>query len=350
VSVNRDVFALTSSSGPSLGHLYRISRTLTANDVLQTYYGEEHLSPNDANGVLVAEVRRSRSINNVFRRGVITNEALDVGEDFIGASVDDAGNVVFAGAFGDFVTRRMGSSTFDFRRPPVDEWSIKGVDARHGTGTLLVGQNVTTSDGVIVRVTPTAFTTVTTVPNTTFHAVCRASDTEGWAVGSGGVIYKVTSTGATATTSPTTKDLLSVDCTTGVAVACGADGTVLRYANNTWTVAAAFPLAGSGRAVKTCRLFAQGAFVGGDGFFHSLTTSGWTTLAAKGGLSSLVVRGPQEVYGAFVTGDTSELFRFDGAGWSTTSLLQVSGALGGGVQAGARVVWGGTLGSIVEAR
>lgn len=349
VALNRDVFVLTSSAGSNLGHLYRLVRGIgiTANDALQTYYGEEHLSPNDANGVLVAEVRRTRNVNNVFRRGVLTNEALDVGEDFIGASVTDDGTLVLAGAYGDFVTRAPMSNTFDFRRPPTDEWTIKGVEARRGTGTILVGANATTGDGLVVRVTPMAFTTVTTQANTTFHAACRVSDSEGWVVGSGGAIWSLTSTGASAVTSPTTRDLLSVDCAAGVAIACGADGTVLRFANGQWSVVPGSPLAG--RAVKVCRLFAQGAFVGGDGFFHSLTTSGWTTLAAKTGLTSLVVRGPQEVYGAFVNGDTSELQRFDGVAWSPT-ILTVSGALGGGVQAGPRVVWGGTLGAIVESR
>lgn len=350
VSTNRDVFALTTGLP---GHLYRLARGVldtTANDVLQTYYGEEHLSPNDANGVLVAEVRRSRNVNNVFRRGVITNEALDVGEDFVGASVDDSGALVLAGAYGDVVVRRPASTTFEFRRPPGYDWSIQGLEARRGTGALLVGDDVNTNEGVVVRVTATGFTTVTTVANTTFNAVCRVSDTEGWVVGSGGVIHSVTSMGTTPVTSPTTKELLAVDCAPGVAIACGADGTVLRFTNGSWAVVPGFPLAGSGRAVKTCRLFNQGAFLGGDGLFYSLTTAGWATLAPRAGLASLVVRGPQEVYGAVVNGDTSDLYRFDGAAWGNTSLLTVSGALGGGVQAGARVVWGGTLGAIVEAR
>lgn len=358
VAVGRDVFVLTSSRDPDVntsgkGRLYRLTRSLTQSIssavALETYFGEEELSPTEANGVLVAEVRRTQGINNVFRRGVVTNEALDVGEDFIGASVDDTGGLVLSSRYGDLVVRRPTASTFDFRRPPAD-WSINGLEARNGTGTLLVGEELAGGLGLIARVTGAGFTTLATRSGTVFNAVCRASDTEGWAVGTNGVIYKITSTGATQATSPTTKELLTIDCVPGVAIAAGADGTVLRMTNNTWSLATpAAPL--TGRSITTVRL-AQGlAYVGGDNFFYSFTaaTNAWTQLTAKASLRSLVVRGPQEVYGAFVTGTTSEVFRFDGVTWGPR-LLQVSGALGGGVQAGSRVVWGGTLGAIVEAR
>lgn len=356
VALGRDVFVLTSSRDPDVntngkGGLYRLTRgvSVTSTLALETYFGEETLSPNDANGVLVAEVRRAQGINNVFRRGVITNEALDVGEDFIGASVDDLGALVLSSRYGDVVVRRPTASTFDFRRPPGD-WAINGLEARNGTGALLVGESLDLGTGLIARVTASGFTTVATRAGTVFNAVCRVSDTEGWAVGTGGVIYKVTSTGATQATSPTTRELLTVDCAPGVAIAAGADGAVLRMTNNTWTmVSPSFPM--TGRPVLSARLAMGVAFVGGDGFFFSFTpaTNTWTQLVAKAGLSSLVVRGPQEVYGAFVNGATTEVLRFDGLSWGPR-LLQVSGALGGGVQAGSRVVWGGTLGAIVEGR
>ena len=357
VAVNRDVFVLTSSRDPDAstsgkGSLYRLTRGLTQTTTtlaLETYFGEEELSPNEANGVLVAEVRRAEGINNVFRRGVLTNEALDVGEDFIGASVDDQGAVVLSSRYGDVVVRRPTASTFDFRRPPGN-WGINGLEARNGTGALLVGEDLGSGLGLIARATSTGITPFATRSGTVFNAVCRTSDTEAWAVGTNGAISKVTSTGVTTVTSPTTKELLTVDCAPGVAIAAGADGTVLRMTNNTWSlVSPALPV--TGRAVTTARLTAGLAFVGGDGFFLSFApaTNTWTQLTAKAGLRSLVVRGPQEVYGAFVSGSTSEVLRFDGLAWGPR-LAQVSGALGGGVQAGSRVVWGGTLGAIVEAR
>jgi hypothetical protein len=350
-SVSRDVFTLTSSVGSSTGHLYRLTRSMastTATDALQTFYGEEHLSPNEANGVLVAEVRRGSAINNIFRRGTLTNEALDVGEDFLGASVDSAGALVFAGMFSDIAVRSPAASTFDFRRAPTT-WTLHGVEGRNGTGTLFVGEDANTNKGVVVRMVGNNFTTLANQSNVVFNGACRVSDTEGWAVGTNGTIFRVTGVGATAATSPTTEDLLAVDCVAGVAVACGANGTALRFANNTWTVVT--PAAGmAGQNLKTCKLTSQGAVVGGDGFFYGYApATGWTTLAGQAGLVSLVVRGPQEIYGAFTNGTTSDVRRFDGATWSP-SLLNVTGVLGGGVQAGARVVWGGTLGVIVEGR
>ncbi|MFO0599614.1 MAG: hypothetical protein U0228_30185 [Myxococcaceae bacterium] len=346
VTVARDVYVLTSSAGQSTGHLYRVTRGLTqntANDALQTFYGEEHLSPNDSSGVLVAEVRRSFNVNNVFRRGPIVNEALDVGEDFVGASADSTGALVFIGGFGDIAIKRQNSTTFDFRRVP-GSWSINGFDARNGTGVLMAGEDV---DGTVWRMSGTTFTTVSTEPGEKFNAVCRVSDTEAWAVGTTGTIHKINGTTGGAVTSPTTEDLVAVDCAANVAIACGTNGTVLRLSGGTWSVV---PGLGATGTVKTCKLTATGAVVGGDGFFASLGSGGWTMLAGKAGLRSLVVRGPNEIYGAFVTtNNQSDVSRFDGATWGP-SLASVTGEIGGGVQVGGRVVWGGTLGAIVEGR
>lgn len=350
VSVARDVYVLTSSSGSNTGHLYRLNRTLTVvtpNDALQTYYGEEHLSPNDANGVLVAEVRRSSSVNNIFRRGVLTNEALDVGEDFVGASADSSNNLFFTSEYGDVVIRRQGSATFEFHRPPAYDWAIGDAEARNGTGVLLVGEDVTNSNGLIARYTLTGFATLASPSGAAFTAVCRVSDSEAWAVGKRGVIYKINGTSATAVTSPTTNDLLAVDCAAGVAVACGANGTVLRLSNGTW--ASVSTGLGATGDVTACRLSGQSTLVGGDGFLSVLQGTSWTALAGQAGLDTLIIKGPNEVYGTWSTAaGTSNVSRFDGSRW--TSLSSVTGVLGGGVQVGGRVVWGGTLGAIVEGR
>lgn len=354
VSTGRDVYVLTSSADPmsggnGRGHLYRLARNLigqvSSTDALSTYFGEEALSANDANGVLVAEVRRTDKVNNIFRRGPITNEALDVGEDFVGASLDGTGALVLASIYGDVVVRATNANTFDFRRATGD-WAIRGLEARNGTGTLLVGQAVTTNEGVIVRNAGATFTTVATRAGTVFNAVCRVSDTEGWAVGTGGVIYRVTSMTAVSVTSPTTKELVAVDCAAGAAVAVGADGTVLRLVSGAWAlVTPAYP---DTQRLTTVQLIAGGAYVAGNGAFARFSvTDGWTALTPPPGLKQLIVRSPQEVYGAFVNGPATTVHRFDGAVWST-GLVGVTGALGGGVQAGSRVVWGGTLGAIVE--
>ncbi len=355
---SRDVYALTSSAprAGSLvqqGALYRLVRGtlggVTATPVLETYFGEETLSPNDASGVIVAEVRRGAGVNNVFRRGPVTNEALDIGEDLVGASVDDTGALVAASDYGDLVVRRPASATYDFRRPPFD-LAITALEARGGAGALLVGEELLAGGGrtgVVVRAGLAGFTRVTTRDGVTFHGVCRVSDTEGWAVGTGGAITRLSGAGAMTVTSPTTRTLRAVDCAPGVAVACGDDGTVLRLANGAWSVATpAFPA--STRSVTTCQLAGGTVFAGGDGFFYGLT-QGWAMLPAKAGLTRLVAASPTEVYGAFTVSGGSEVQRFDGAAWGP-SLLRVTGVLGGGVQAGARVVWGGTLGALVEGR
>lgn len=342
----RDVYVLTSSAAPAgVGHLYRLVRGalgVTANDALTTYSGEETISSNDSSGVLVAEVRRAQNVNNVFRRGPVTNEAFDVAEDFIGASFDGVGTLVLATSGGDVVLRAPNANTFEFRRP-MTRWAARAVEARNGTGVLLVGANG--NDGVIVRNVGSAFTTVATATGMPFNAVCRVSDSDGWAVGAAGVIYRVTNSGATRVMSPTTKDLLALDCAAGNAVAVGAEGTVLRFGNGSWTtVAPAFPGA---EKLTTVQLVMGGAYVGGDGVLARYGATGWSSLPSQPGLSRLVARSSQEVYGTFVTGGSTVVKRFDGAAWST-GLVTVSGSLGGGVQQGSRVVWGGTFGAIVE--
>ncbi|MGV3623730.1 MAG: hypothetical protein ACO1OB_23125, partial [Archangium sp.] len=283
----RDVYVLTSSAPATgmmsgVGHLYRLVQptigTVTANDALTTYFGEEALSPNDANGVLVAEVRRAAKVNNVFRRGPVTNEALDVGEDFVGASVDAANALVLASVNGDVVLRGQSSHTFEFRRT-TNRWNVAAVEARNGTGVLLVGRSG--GNGLIVRNVGSMFTTLATSNGAPLNAVCRVSDSEGWAVGDGGVIYRVTNAGAQLVTSPTMKDLLAVDCAVGVAVAVGADGTVIRFGSGTWAaVTPAFP---SQERLTAVQLVQGGAFVGNDGIFASYGGQGWSTLPSVGG-------------------------------------------------------------------
>lgn len=349
----RSVYVLTSSAGTTgVGHLYRLessSGSVSSTSVLDTYTGEEVLSPNEATGVIVAEVRRARGVNNIFRRSVLVNEALDVGDDLVGASTDMAGSLVVAGIFGDVFVRRSGNPTWDYRRP-TQELSIRGFEARNGLGVLLAGKDLNSSDGLIYRLTLTGgYSQLALKPSTTFNAVCRVSDSEGWVVGSGGSIYAVTGTGATAATSPTTETLTAVDCAMGAGVACGANGAVLMLTNGQWTTASpAFPVAG--RAVTTCKLGPNGrVYAGGDGFFYKLEAGAWSQLAPRASLTQLVVRAPNEIYGVATAGGQSDVYRFDGAAWSA-SLARVTGTLGGGVQIGARVVFGGTTGVVVEGR
>lgn len=342
----RDLFVLT-QSGPNIaGHLYRVTRGVTsfiANDALTVLNGEEHLSPSDANGVLVASVRRAQNLTTVFRRGTVTNEALDVGEDFVGASVDDQGTLVLATPGGDLVTRDVGETTFAFRRPPA-RMALKDLEARNGLGVLLVGADAIGA-GVVLRVTSAGFNTISGAGLPLLRKVCRVSDTEGWAVGNGGTVLSISGTTVTPVTVPTTADLFDVDCAAGAAVACGANGTVLRLAGGTWTQ---LPSAGAA-TLTACRMLGSASVIaGGDNVLSRFDFGAWSTLAAKPALTSLIVVGAQEIYGAYGT-TNSTVARFDGAAWNPP-LLTVSGLLGGGVQAEGRVVWGGTLGAIVDGR
>jgi hypothetical protein len=102
--------------------------------------------------------------------------------------------------------------------------------------------------------------------------------------------------------------------------------------------------------LETCKLIPNGALVGGASSFAAFTQAGWTMLPVRAGLKALVLRAQGEVYGAYSTASgTSDIARFDGAAWGP-SLVTVKGELGTGVLVGGRVVWGGTLGAIVESR
>jgi hypothetical protein len=349
-SAGRQVYVLTSSSGQNVGHLYRLSRsgsTVTATVALDTYMGREVLSPTEATGVIVAEVNDTAGSNNIFRRSIVVDQALDVGEDLAGASLDAAGTLALASIYGDVATLASGAATYHFQRPPVD-LVINAVESRRGTGVLIAGR-LSNGGGAVYRVLPASGYTQlgTTAAGVTWNALCRVSDTEGWVVGTGGAIGSVTASGVTSVASPTTKDLLAVDCAPGFAAATGLDGTVLVFAQGQWSVAPLVP--NVTKALTGVGLAGRVVFVAGDNVFAKLDTGAWTTLPARTGMKGLVVRGPADVYGTVINGNRSDIVRFDGAQWSA-SLLQVNGVLGGGVQVGARVVWGGSAGVVVEGR
>jgi hypothetical protein len=359
-SATRGVYLLTSSADSETGHLYqldKVSGAVTMRPLLDTYFGVESLSPTVASGVsggvFVAEANQVASANNIFRHGAQGDEALDLGEDFVGASVDPAGTLVVADQYADLGLRRPGAASWAFYR--ASSVLVQAFEARHGASVLLAGKSDMSSDGVLLRWTPTAgFVRLATKPNTTFTSVCRVSDTEGWAVGTGGALYAVTASGAVSVVSPTTKDLRSVDCVAGAAVACGAEGTVLRAVGGVWAVAQpAFPVATG--TLTHCRLAGSVLLVAGNGLFQRLEGATWTALPAPGDVTGLVVRSPTEVYAAVATAratstnpGASAVVRFDGTQW--TQVLAVRGVLGEGVEAGSRLVFGGAGGLLVEGR
>ncbi|MEW5739799.1 MAG: hypothetical protein AB1938_12785 [Myxococcota bacterium] len=347
-STNRQVYVLTSSATNGLGHLVRLTRsgtTVTATTALDLYQGKEVLSPSEATGVIVAEVNRTGRSNNIFRRSIAVDQALDVGEDLVGASLDSAGTLVLSSIYGDVATLASGGATFTFRRPPVGMF-VNGVEARRGTGILLAGELYNSGGGVVYRVLPSGFTELSNTPGTTWNAVCRVSDTEGWVVGSSGAIASVTASGVSMVASPTTQELLAIDCAPGVAVAVGVNGAVVLRNGGTWMNA---PSLNTTSTLSSVALTGRGVYVGGDNVLARFESGAWAMLPARTGLKSLVARGPSDLYATIVTGTRTDIHRFDGAQWSS-SLLQVTGALRGGVQVGGRVVWGGSGGTVVEGR
>ncbi len=350
----RASYVLTSSSGvSSKGVLHRLTRAGVAvqvDQLLTTHFGEEHLSLNEANGVVVADVSRSQGVNDVYRRSASTNEALDLGEDWAAVSTSSLGEFVLISTSGDVALQRANSPVFVFNRGPA-EVSAVGAAAQGGTGVLIVGSNAVTGAGLIERAAiGIGFTEITTnAPNTTFNSVCRVSDAEAYAVGTGGSIYSVRSNNLTATkmTSGTVKDLIAVDCpSAGKAVACGKDGTVLRLAGGSWS-AVGPPLPGMPR-LTGCRLLGETVWVIGESTFARLDQgdSAWSMLPSRSGLRGLFIRSPTDVYSYTLGIGTTDIQRFDGSTWRVA--LQVRGMLRGGVQISSKVLLGGTSGLLVQ--
>ena len=149
----------------------------------------------------------------------------------------------------------------------------------------------------------------------------------------------------------TVNDFNAVDCpVVGQAVACGANSTVWRRSGGTWAAAPVFPMAG--RTFTSCKLVNGAIWVAGDQVFARLDpqATSWTVLAARTGLNHLIIRAPNDVF-ATAAANTSnfDVVRYDGTAW-TTVLSGTSGVPGGGVQVGARVVWGASAGALVEGR
>lgn len=354
----RAVWALTSSI-LGTGRLYRLTGTgasPTISAQLDTSFGEEHLSPSESAGVVVAEVNRVRNVNNVFYRRTTPTErtdALDLGVDF--AAVTSFNNeLALLSATGDLAVQHAGSDVYEVRRPPVSpQYNLEDAEGRNGSQNILVVGKDGINAGLIGRVTLAGHTRLTTTaPSTTFKAVCRASDMEAWAVGTGGAVFSIGATAANRDPTVTTvNDLLGVDCpVVGQAVVCGANSTVLRRMGGAWSAAPAFPIAG--RTLVSCKLVNGAIWVAGDGVFARLDpgASTWTMLPARIGLNHLVVRAPNDVL-ATSAPNTSifDVVRYDGMGWNPV-LPGISGVPGGGVQVGARVVWGASAGALVEGR
>lgn len=342
---SRQVYVLTSPGGGQVGQLARLAKSLpgvplSVTPALDLTFPRVMLGPTEATGVIVAEASAAGG-NNVFRRSVQVDQALDVGEDLAGASYDDAGGLVLVGASGVVAVRAAGAATFVFRRAPQPV-VIESLEARRGTGTLVAGRLVG-GPGVVYQVAAGAFIEVGTTPGVQWNAVCRVSDAEGWVVGSGGAIASVTSQGLLRVPSPTTADLLALDCGPGYAIAAGRQGVVVQRVGGAWVTQPSFP---GGGAVTGIGRTPTGVVYAAGGAFARFEGGQWVTLPDVPGLTRLVVRGDNDVYGAGTQGTVTALSRFDGLRWGAP-IMKLSGGLRGGVHVGGKVVWGGTAGAVV---
>ncbi len=346
-------YVLTSSSGLSAtGVLYRLVRsgvTVPVDQLLTTSFGEEHLSLNDAAGVLVADVVRTQDVNNVLHRSPSVNEAFDLGEDWAATTATNADDLVLINTSGDPAVRKAGAPVFNFIRGPA-EVSALAAAAQNGTGVLIVGSNSVTGAALIERFSPgVGFSAVATnTPNAALSSVCRISDAEAYAVGTGGLIFSINTTTLSATKMPSTtsQDLLWVDCgAAGRAVACGKNGTVLRLSGGAWSSTTPFP---SAARLTGCKLLGDTVWASGDNAFARLDPNGttWSVLPARAGLRGLFIRAPNDIYGFTIGLGTSDVQRFDGTSWR--SAIQVKGMLRGAVQTSAKLTFGGSAGVLVE--
>jgi len=347
--VTKQVYFATKITTTFAGHLYRYSGTtgmLDADALADFYFDKVSMGRTESGGVVVAETDVTNGVNNIYRRSSVASEMLDLGEGWTAVS-NIGGTVVLGSGLGDLAFRAPASQTWQFRRGPL--LNITDIAANAGTGVLVASKAGKLSRFVFGAVNPTS-TPITSNTTQDFNGICRVSDADAWAVGNGGVIRAVNTTTATATsmTSGTTKNLLAVECLgANSAIACGQGGTILRLAGGTWApLAVAFPNVAVD--LTSCRVANNVLYVAGDNAFFKLDLGAanptWQQLASQIRLSKLAVNGPSDVYAISAN---KSVVRFDGGGWSTV-FTATTGTLVGGGQVGGKVVFAGSLGTVVE--
>jgi hypothetical protein len=293
------------------------------------------MSKNDVGGVLVAEVAPFG--NNVFRRGPTVNEALDLAVDYQTITTYGSGLPLplLVTQDNDVAYGLANKATYGVAKGPF----FRVADAAGTvTGAIIVGaagtvQRFTVSTGAFTNVSGAA---------AQLNAICRASDSDMFIVGNGGAIYRYTG-GNTLTTlaSGTNQDLRAVDCSGGEVLACGNNGTVLRFTSGMWR-SIGTGLTGN---FESCRFGPNGAlYAAGNGTFSKFENNAWTSLNGDSGTQKLIVVGPTEVYA--IANGGKEVKRFDGQNWNV--LLTTQTVLRGGSQVGAKVVFVGDSGWVVE--
>lgn len=335
--VSPGVFVATAATPTLFGHLYRVSGFATAPTVthlMETVYGYQAVSKTDSSGVIVVDMNTVTSSSTIIRRGSIANEALDVGaEDWVAGSGSATGSVLMNG-YGDVALRTNTSATFVVRRIP---YAIDAVDVAAGSSYALIAA----SDGSAWRLpyTSSTYSQLTFTPKAdSFTSVCRASDSEWYFAGKGGVLYAYDGVSPRAMTSGTTTSLTDVDCPSpGAAIACGS-GVVLRLVNGAWSPLANVPQG----TITSCRLVGSQVFIGGPNLFARFANGAWQTLPSRPVLEGLVVKSVNEAYAASGT----SVVRFDGTAWQ--GIATSPQPLVTGFQLGTRIAFVGPGGVVME--
>ena len=348
-SATRQVYFLTRVNAANVGHLYRYSGAagvLDTDPLGDFYFNQVSMSRTESGGVIVAEASTTNQVNNIYRRSSVSSEMLDLGEGWSAVS-SNGGTLVVGSDQGDLAARPPASATWQFRRGPFV--SITDIAAGNGTGVLVAGKGGKLERFIFGAVAPT-ITSIASATTSDFNGICRVSDVEAYAVGASGAIRSINTTLGTAAamSSTTVKNLLTVDCLgPGSAIACGQGGTVLRLSAGTWApLATAFPNVAVD--LTSCKVVGNVLWAAGDNAFYKIdlgaTNPAWQQLAPQSRLSRLNVISATDVYAISAN---SRVVRFDGGAWNTLFTLS-SGTLVGGGQVGGKVVYAGSLGTVVE--
>ncbi|MBX7112813.1 MAG: hypothetical protein K1X64_00665 [Myxococcaceae bacterium] len=338
VALNPSVYLLTFSSlfrSTLVGGMNPISHVETLFNFALRASDTVVMSKNEAQGVLVAEVAPQG--NNVFRLGPSVQEALDLAADFQAVTTYANGLPLLVTQNNDVAFGVANKATYGFARGPLIQVSDAVGTA---TGAVIVGAAGLVNRFVASNSTFTGITGATQKLN----AICRASDNDMFIVGANGAIYHYTG-GATVTAmaSGTAQHLNSVDCAGGEVVACGDNGTVLRFTSGMWR-SIATGLSGN---FDSCRFGTHGTvYAAGNGVFAKFENNTWASLAGDSNVKKLIILGPSEVYA--IAGTGKQVKRFNGQSWSTLFTSDVF--LAGGGQVGTKVVFVGDSGWVVESQ
>ncbi|MGQ0505474.1 MAG: WD40/YVTN/BNR-like repeat-containing protein [Myxococcaceae bacterium] len=330
----KSVYAVTAATAAQSGRLYRFAADVT--EVFRIDGDAPALSRNYSGGVVVADSRGSST--SVFRRGPVTYEAMELGWDWVSVSARKGG-VVLLSAKGDLAFRPSAGGPSRVLHGAPGAPALYQVAAGDGFA-LAVGEG-----GRLVRWNYGDTTaTLATNNNSALRSVCRVSDSELYAVGDDGVIFKTDGSTQTPMTSNTRADLQFVRCLSADrAVAVGAGGTVLRLAAGSWS-AVPFPDAA---------VFFSEVTASADGRLFVLAQTGlWVGTNgdwARGGVPpsprGLWVRDGSELYLA----SGAQVLRLDNGTWTTmfTAPTELRASAEG---APGKIIFAGNGGLVVDGR